>query len=54
MRSLKTLFENINAVVPDPKSFFWITASVVDTAVVNPKGIKTYLANCLSTFPFKS
>ena len=31
----------------------WIAASVADADVVNPNGIKTLLANSLSTFPFK-
>ena len=43
-------FEIINVVVPDPKIFFWIAASVAYAADVNPNGIKTVLANGLSTF----
>ena len=46
-------FEIINLVVPDSNIFLWIAASVADDAVVNPNGIKTYLANCLITFPIE-
>ena len=35
------------------KLFLWIAASVTDAADVNPNGIKTLLANGLSTFPIK-
>ena len=34
----------------DPKIFFCIPASAADAATVNPKGIKTLLANGLITF----
>ena len=44
----------INAVVPDPNIFLGIAASVVDAAAVNPNGIKTLLANGLSTFSLKA
>ena len=37
----------------DPKIFLCIPASVVDAATVNPKGIKTLLANWLITFFIK-
>ena len=37
----------------DPKTFFWIDVSVSDAAAVNPNGIKTLLANDLSTFLIK-
>ena len=43
-------FEIINAVITGPKIFFWIAAPVSDTAAVNPNGIKTLLANGVSTF----
>ena len=46
-------FEIINVVIPEPKRFFWITASVAHAAAVNPNGIKTLLANGLSIFPIK-
>ena len=36
--------------LPDPKIFLCIPASVVDAVAVNPKGIKTLLANGLITF----
>ena len=41
-------FEN-TSVVPDPKVFSWIAASVADAAAVNPNGNKTLLANGVST-----
>ena len=43
----------INVVVPDTNIFLWTAASVADAAGVNPNGIKTLLANGLSTFPIK-
>ena len=46
-------FESINVVIPDPKTFFWIAASVAVAAAVNPNGIKTLLANDLSTSSVK-
>ena len=45
--------EIINGVIPDPKMFFRIVASAVDTATVNTNGIKTLLANGLKTFFIK-
>ena len=36
--------------LPDPKIFLCIPESSVDAAAVNPKGIKTLLANGLITF----
>ena len=42
--------EIINVVIPNPKIFQWIAAAVVDSAAVNPNGIKTLLANGFSTF----
>ena len=33
--------------------FLWIATSVADTSAVNPNGIKTLLANGLSTFFIK-
>ena len=41
-------------VLPGPNIFFWIAVSVADSAAVNPNGIKTLLANALSTFPIKA
>ena len=38
---------------PDPKIFLCIPASAADAAAVNPKGIKTLLANGLITFDMK-
>ena len=45
--------EIINGVKPDPNIFLRLSASVADAAAVNPDGIKTLLANSLSTFPTK-
>ena len=41
--------EIINVVIPDQKTFFWIAVSIADAAAGNPNGIKTLLANGLST-----
>ena len=46
--------EIIKVVNPDPNIFLWIAASVSDAAAVNPNGIKTFLANGLSTFSINS
>ena len=45
-------FDIISAVVllADPKIFLRIPASAANAAAVNPKGIKTFLANGLITF----
>ena len=43
-------FDTISVVFPDPNIFLCILASTADTAAVNPKGIKTLLANGLITF----
>ena len=43
-------FEIVNVVVPDPKSFFWIAASITDAAAVYPNGNRELLANGLSIF----
>ena len=49
-------FDIINVVLcegwlwPDPNIFLCIPASAADAAAVNPKGIKTLLANGLITF----
>ena len=45
-------FEIINAVIPNPKMFFWKAVSVPDAAV-NPNGIKSLLANGFSSFFIK-
>ena len=37
-------------IVPNPKILFWIAASVIDAPAVNPNGLKTFLANGVSTF----
>ena len=36
--------------MPDPSIFFSITASVAESAVVNPKGTQTLLVNGMNTF----
>ena len=43
-------FEIISVVIHDPKIFFWIAASVVDTVAVNPNSIKAILANELGAW----
>ena len=45
-------FEINNVALPNANIFLWIAASVVATAA-NPNGIKTLLANGLSTSPIK-
>ena len=47
-----SLFEIISVVLlwPAPNDFLCIPASAADAAAVNPKGIKTLLANGLITF----
>ena len=52
MISFISSFEIINVVVPDPKIFLWIVASV-PAAAVNSNSIKTLLANGLSRFFIK-
>ena len=53
MASSISSLEIIKVVNPALKIFLWIAASVADAAAVNPNGIKTLLANGLSTFPIK-
>ena len=53
MTSFISLWEIINVAMPGPNIFLWIFASVADADVANPYGIKTLLANGLSTFPIK-
>lgn len=36
--------------MPDPSILFSITASVAESAVVNPEGTQTLLANGMNTF----
>ena len=45
-----SLFDIISVVSPDPNIFLCISASAAGDAAVNPKGIKTLLANGLITF----
>ena len=47
--SIISSFVIINIVLPDPNIFLWIDVSVADVDVVNPNGVKTLLANDLST-----
>ena len=42
-------FEIITAAVPDPWIFFWIGTSSADIPSDNPDGVKTLLANVVST-----
>ena len=45
-------FEIINAIVADPKKFFWTAVFVGDIAADNPIGNNTFLANAVSAlFP---
>ena len=50
-------FENINVVIPDLIFFFffffWIDASTSDNSKINPNGIRTLLADGLSTLSIK-
>ena len=48
-----SLFEIISVVFPGPNIFLFIPASDADAAAVIPKGIKTLLANDLTTFFIK-
>ena len=48
-----SIWNFFNAVIPDPKIVFWIVASCADTAVVNPKSIRTLLVRGLRTFFIK-
>ena len=50
MISFKSPFENINVVIPDPKSFFSIAVPVTDDVSINPKGTRTLSAKAVSTF----
>ena len=43
-------FDVISVVIPDPKIVLCITASAADGAAVNSNGIKTLLANGLTTY----
>ena len=43
--SLISSFDVISIVIPDPKMFFWIAASVPDTVGIEPNCIKTLLTN---------
>ena len=45
-----SLFDVISVVFSDPKIFLYIPASAAHAAAVNPKGIKTILANGIITF----
>ena len=45
MTSPNSLFEIINAVIPDPNILFWLPPSVPDSVAVNPNATRTLLAN---------
>ena len=47
------VLEITNFVKHDSKIFFWIAASVADTAAINGNGIKVLLSNGFSTFFIK-
>ena len=47
-------FEDINAVIPDPKYFYGIATSIADAASVNPNATRALLANGLNTFLVKA
>ena len=51
--SFLSSLEIISFVKPHPKIFFWIAASAADAGAITPNGIKTLLANGLSTFPIE-
>ena len=53
MISLISSCEINSVVMPDPNIFLLIPASVADAAAINTNGIKTVLANGLSTFFIK-
>ena len=53
MISSFSLYDFVSVVMSDPKVFFWIVESVADAAPVDPDGLKTLLANGLSTFFIK-
>ena len=53
MISFISTFEIINVVILGPKILFLKAASVIIAAAVNPNGIKTLLANSVSTFFLK-
>ena len=53
MISFISLLEFINVVLSNPNISYWIAASVADGTAANPNGIKTLLANGLSTFFIK-
>lgn len=40
----------LNYIVPDPRLFIWIPASVANITAVNANGSKTLLAKIVSTF----
>ena len=44
------MFEIISAIIPNPKIFYSVAASVAETAAVNPNGTKTLLTDGVSTF----
>ena len=49
MTSSISPIELINVVVPELYIFFWMAESVANATAVNPNGIKTLVANDLST-----
>ena len=53
MISFISSWEIISFVKPDPNIFLSVVGSVIAAAAGNPNGVKTFLANDLSTFPIK-
>ena len=56
MTSSISWFQIIDVVllIPNPKIFFWVAASVSDAAVVNPNGVNMPFANVLRNFLLKA
>ena len=53
MISFISSLEIVNVILPDLNIFLWIVGCVANVTTVNINGIKTLLANCLSTFLIK-
>ena len=43
-------FEIIKIVVPEPRIFFWIPASIAEPAAAIPNGARTFFAKGIATF----
>ena len=53
MKNTDKLGEILNVVISNPKTFLCFPASAADGNAANPNGVKTLLANDLSTFLIK-